>query len=341
MMVTDITVAAFFFYFLCSSAYTGLLTINNHFAHPKGSGLNINLAYSVTKTHVVLLGAGILLLFLKEKVVYNIFRSVEYLLLANILMTFLPKKWTEFSIESKERKAPIFGMGANTSVNATLTSLMVPFILPFFPENPLWYGTILILALLSILKARASVGAGAFVASLFVYFSFYFDFSFYYFLYFGLTFLVFLFIADVLMRRAAPITNGIFYVSGRNHIYSFAKNNVWNNANKFLGIGAGAFEYLMPTIQTEALKQGKDKNNMATYCWLHSDIGQVIIEGGWVGFALAAIAFLASVWMCFQNHNWVGLSFLAAYFVNSAVNFPNHLAPDCFLVLVMLKYIYL
>jgi len=191
--------------------------------------------------------------------------GVKIALAVNILWTLLPEKW--FLLSNPVGKImPIRGMGANISTNCTLLSLMACFALINFQDAIFLNLSLLLCALIAIVKTRGGAGLGAFLASMCFFFWAYFGFG----VIVALTILscgiIAIIIVDMRYRGCFQskenlkaytpfgLAGHVWNPSGRLEILEFANKYILPSASKWFGIGIGAFHYIMPTTQVGHVK---------------------------------------------------------------------------------------
>lgn len=328
--------AVFAFYLLNNSSYFALNSKAKHFSHPQG-GVNQSLLTVMNKSYITIIASCLLMIWVKFLDFEIIIQSMKIALGVNIVLTLLPKKWTMFKTECGH-KAPICGFGANISTNATLLSLMAPFAMINFNQNLELNLTLLIFTLIAILKTTATVGLVAILSSLSVFFILVFDLSTQSLIIAPIASLPILAIGAFLIKKFKPRTR-LLSISGRDNIFRFTRKWIMPRMNKYFGIGVGSFQFVFPTTHKMVEEQSLNQYRIANYIWLHNDILQFFIEGGWVGLTLGVLTYAHIFIICIGNHNYAGVSFLVAYFVNSLGNFPNHLVPDLVTCLLMFCFI--
>jgi hypothetical protein len=352
-----------------------MFNVNKHPAHPN-LGFNPMLSMQSMKASLSLVALVALYSLLDLIDFDHVIQSIKILLVINCIWTLLPefilKKIATFKNESGV-KMPMRGLGANVSVNATLLSLMAPFALINFQSN-LWLNLgIVLLTFSAIINTTAASGLISFIVSMWVFFLFeysHLDHIYYPLLISGLiggSYCVYRFIKD-----RNKTSQHLFSLSGRSEIWDFSKSKVKSYGNKWLGIGIGAYSYIMPQMQKaeareyavkkvkeyvdscsfkptqeqinavaqKAAREGSTTNGHK-YIWMHNDLLQFIIEGGYIGLILFVLAYISVIIVVLLSGNLAALTFIIAYSINSITNFPNHLADNSFLVIVMLKFLFI
>lgn len=87
----------------------------------------------------------------------------------------------------------------------------------------------------------------------------------------------------------------MFNSSGRFHLWSLALEYFNNEANQYLGTGAGTFHVFGPAIQMRyAVEQGA--SGFPGFFWMHNDWLQILFETGYIGLGFTLIIFFTSLW---------------------------------------------
>ena len=97
---------------------------------------------------------------------------------------------------------------------------------------------------------------------------------------------------------------------------------------KVLGTGLGTWEWIGPQVQ------GKD--NIMGYSILHNDFWQILIEMGYIGFALFMIVFLAQLWRNRKNNDF--LMAASGFTIAAMLYYPLHSVPGQVLCLYYFIY---
>lgn len=326
-----------FLYVSTGQCIISLLPVSRHFAHPSG-GNNSTLSHAVLKSYVATLCIAVFFIFSGYISYDDLLLSLQILHCINIFWTLLPAKFTMARIQSENRKAAICGFGANISVNATTLSLMSPLFLFNFEANIKYNLIALALTLIAILKTHASCGFISFVISTWFYFFIYFDFSIHYLLTSVFLGYACLYLAYVIISAYRPTTS-LFSISGRDKIFHFARKWIMPRINKWYGMGFGALAYVSPSTLTRLTQNKINQFKIGHYVWMHNDILQLYLEGGIIGLILFSSAYIYLLFVCITTKNYAGLTFLISYFLNSLMNFPNHLVPELMIIATFIKFI--
>lgn len=222
---------------------------------------------------------------------------------------------------------PFYGFTGNTSLNATLISLMFPLCIPVL--NRFNWGVLagFIMCFLSILKTSASLGMVALIGSYFTYL---------------------LFVKNRMKKIFLPVllilTCPIVYFSYGENTYSFSgRPDVWlsmwkyiqNEGNILSGTGVGSGFHL---IQQAILKYSETKKELTP--WAHNEILQVFFETGILGLFACAISFGDFLFRSIKGSLPYLVAFAFSYLINCFGNFPHRLAPDTFLILLAIIICY-
>lgn len=257
-----------------------------------------------------------LMVLLPSKVSDIAIEYMPYLTIVCAIWSFVSPKQM---CKRLNRKLPVFGMGANQSVTTTLISLMSAFSL--MHESEIMYVS-LFFAIAAIIRLKATIGAVGFVAAMLVFF---FPNS--------LWAIPLVLLSAFIVNKKNPV---FWKLSGREKIWKFS----WVELVPFFkypfGIGLGVYKYVIPYMQYTKGASLPEKEQYPI--WAHSDIYQLFLETGVVGILICGAIVMQTTYMSLDNN--AALAFIACYLVNSAGNFPNHLAPDSLLLTMFLKKIY-
>jgi len=325
---SGIMLSLFLFYMMTSSAYYSINTTSKHPAKAKNNP-SFNLA--ITKSLVISLSFSLVFILIDYEFIDNCMIVFPFLLTLSSLYALLPKKMRKM-LTRRGRLVEMFGFGGNSSVDATFRSLLGMACLYWFEQFPILIGVVTVLNLFCILKAKASAGLGGYVAGLSYYFIVHLGY------WYGLAVVpVFLFCVMLYMGKKSggneERTWDLFHLSGRDWMVKFMWKELWKfRPNIFTGLGVGSFLNMAHTIQIvkKELFQG------GVFLWLHCDVIQLVIEGGFIGLILCLGAFVEAS-LCL---NPIIIAYGLCWLVNSATNFPNHMAPDSFVTLIVLKLAY-
>lgn len=272
------------------------------------------------RTLISFFAVAIIFISVNGKMLYWVNYIIPFLIAGNMIWKFLPKKYKNFPlphIQQAKIENIIHGLGANSSVDATLTSILAMFYICSDAPNTIKYAVAL-MAFVSIIKTKASSGLGAFVIS----FIFYLVFVDHFYYAFAIT----------------PIALGIGYkvygkglwsLSGREYIWEIAMKELYPICGKITGLMGGAYRVMMPFMENKLA--GKVKPT--SFLWAHSDLLQIAVEYGFLGI-LSAGLFLGG----YINYgNAMDYAFMICVLLNCVANFPLHMAPDVLIITLYLK----
>jgi len=338
---SNIFVALFLFYCLCSSGYIGHVTHNFHFAHPKpGTGINSPLSVVGLKAFLALTSLIFLYTVATKEIVFCMTESIRYMCIIGGIWTLIPYKYLQFK-NLLGSKSGIRGFGANMSVDATLLSLMAPFLFINFEQHLIVNYCALGLIALALLKNRCASGTISFAVSTFTFFLFYTDFNLYY---IGSNLLalvgglIYLSVKTGGSSFFDLSSNSFIGLSGRDEIWLYLWKRIFPMTSKWFGTGIGSYQVIMPAVQARHPMKAFPKHRKVV--WAHNDILQLLCEGGIIGIVLMLVAYGSVAYMVISTGNLVAGVFIVSYSINSFANFAHHMAPDSFLMFLMLKYLY-
>lgn len=244
-------------------------------------------------------------------------------IIANTIWHFIPEKMTRFrkkggkDTDAFGGKVRVYGMGANLSADSTLISIINAFNLSLDIE-PRFKILGIVLTGICILYNGGTAGMLAFVASSLYYVAFVLNLR-----YVSLTiFLVFIIYFCINRKKLASF-------SGRLDVWKHDCIFFWKAFPKLTGMGHGSFRVLMSACFPKKIG---DKQ-IFRFLWAHNDFLQFFIETGLTGI-FSIILFIV---MLFINSSHVENPFILAFIINAVCNFPMHMAPDSFLLIVFLK----
>lgn len=207
------------------------------------------------------------------------------------------------------------GLGINLSLNGTLLSLQLAFVLrrsKFFAP---------IAALIAIALTRSSMGLIAIIIGMFFFF----------------LFQPLITKKERIIILTCPIFlipiflylygASLFSLTGREKIWAIALEYMNQNNSWIFGHGWGSWAYLGPKMQIDIgwLKHG-------LFIHLHSDILQVLFESGIVGLSLFGISFGILLTRFYKRKLMSELYFIIAFIISCIGNFPLRLAPSMILL---------
>lgn len=290
-----------FFYFLTNNIVQGIFLKNP---------LHV---LSILKGTITILFCGILLLVGKKLINKSISDVILILLIACCVQVF-----TGF---------PFAGLTGNTSLNATLISLMLPLCVPSLRKFYAGEYYAFLVCFVAIIYTGASLGLIALIVSSTVYL-------------FLSSKTILKYFSLLIPLVSIPIMHFIY----KNNAYSFSgRPDIWysmweyikNNGNYLFGTGVGSGFYL---IQKAILTYSKLRKELTP--WGHNEILQVFFECGGVGVMLCAYSFIDFIRRAASNSNIFLVSFAISYLINCFGNFPHRLAPDTFIILTAIILAY-
>jgi len=274
------------------------------------------------RTYAAVIASGIFLLSLTHDVMNIIIDLIPALLFINVI---LQKNYKSFRLKTDwGTTPPIQGFGANPSLDSTLCSLM--FAVMLMNEYHWIYWVIAIPSLLYCLyRNKATSGLlgvlGASSAWLMLH-----------------QYYIPLLLLWLACGTIVYFNRELLSPSGRLEIYKHAYEKLWIRSTKRFGLGNGAFKLVMMLTGNIKVKGYENsKGDITSTSHLHSDILQMPLDIGIVGVVLFVIMFLSLIF----TMNTIGWIFLAALLPNVLFNFPIHLAPHVFFILLALKQVYL
>lgn len=275
-------------------------------------------ALESSKTSIAVLSMGLVFLFSTKDLIENIFQVIPYMLILNAIFKIVPEKYRMLT-SLTGHKYPLHGLGGNTSVDASLVSIMCAITL--MREYPFAVKELGIIATAFCLyKNRGTAGILGFVFSAFPWA-----------------------IYTNRLEIAVPIAYGMALAiikdwkflskdSGRWVIWNHMWKNIVSRKTMLFGVGNGSYKLYMPHAGGI-----KIENSSVRVEWAHNDLFQLFVETGIVGIA-SLVLFLFSIVPMMEFQHWI---VLIALLPNIIFNFSMHMAPDCFLIILSLKEMFL
>lgn len=290
-----------FGYFLSDNAIQSILTQNPYHL------------LSNSKGALTVLLSAFFLINLKDYISEKISSFLTIILLACCIQVFIG--------------FPFYGLTGNTSLNATIISLLLPLCIPFLKKFYAGEYYFFLISFIAIIQTKASLGLIALILSATTY----------------------LFLNEKTLLKyfytLFPIITGsigyyfysdsLYSLSGRPDIWNSMWQYIKNEGNIFFGTGIGSGFYL---IQKSILKYSVVKKELTP--WGHNEILQVFFEGGLVGLLLCAASFIHFIVTTIKKQRIYLTAFGISYLINCAGNFPHRLAPDTFLILIAIILAY-
>lgn len=312
--VTNVPIAALFFYAMASATYYAIYPFQNHFSNTPNLK-NINLGLVTSKNLIGAMGLAIVLAFTPSSWVEYFFKSMPFVLLVVSISTLTPKV-KMINVNGGVKQINTYGFSGNPSTNATFISFLAMGTLVY----PVWYSyIILIISLAAILRTKASSGLGSFIAGI----------SMFAICKFPLLITVIPFLIAYPLYKNPHLLN----TSGRFEIAQDCIEFFWRIMNKLTGCGVGSMAFLFPVNQLKHPKCRSGSTNLAL--WLHNDALQWFFEGGFIGAVLILVVTLGFVLAAVSSPALA--AFGACYVVASFTNFPNHLADTSLITVLFLR----
>lgn len=318
--------AALLFYIMSSSAYFGFSTTTKH---PAKSLENPLFLSSTMRSTFSGLWFCVVFLFLDAPLLEACLVSIPWIILSACVWRIALVGIFQRNLKKRQRAR---GPGVNRSVDSTLRSLMGIASLYFYEDFPLEIILLNLANLLCVVSNRSSAGLGGYIAGLLYFFGISKGHH-YLFPAFGvIVFLVWRFHDRTLFRP-----------TGRINLWKFCFKYLWKMRSSIaFGLGHGTFLNVNSTMQgdfakVKAQREGRSPGKIKVDLWAHSDAVQLFIEGGVVGVVLC----IAAIAEFMIGADALLTSYAACWAVNSLVNFPNHLAAENFVTLLMLKLRYI
>ena len=316
---SNLYLALLFFYILFFAIH--------HSIYDMHKDQNIYTQAESAKTGIVLFSFGIIFILITKEHISYIYASIPMILTLNTFYKIMPAWIVKKIGHLKECGTPSigYGIGSNVSVDSTLMSILAAIMLT--KEYPYYIKEIaLVCTCYNMYYNKATSGLLGFILALFIWF----------------TFSLHVYWLSVVLILASTIIlitfrKKLLTDSGRFEIWNFAWTRLINRFNIVKGIGPGCFRVLMPYHQVTEHMKTKTKEKITYTEWMHCDVLQFIIESGLIGLVLA-IAVLLSMIPNFTVNEWIIFSAIA---INMVFNFPMHLAPDTFLILIFIKKYFL
>lgn len=266
-------------------------------------------------TGLAIFSGGIIFCALDGNMIDKVFSLLPFLIIGNLIFKLIPRKYRMF-LAGDGTKVPFFGLGGNMSADSTLVSIMIAMILT--REYPFYLKEISVVsAIVCFAINKASAGLFGFAAAILIY------------TFFGLKFYA-LGCAELILGALIVLKYRHFLLndSGRIKIWVFINDYIISFMNPVVGIGSGAFKAV---IQNK-IEKHKDAQ-IGQHIWAHSDILQFYCENGLLGASLMMLFLVGVIWGASVNEWIIG----SCIFINLVFNFPAHMAPDTFLILVFIK----
>lgn len=268
---------------------------------------------SINKGTITILLSAIFLIVAKDYIKKSITDIFLVLLIFCCLQVFI--------------KIPFEGFTGNTSLNATMISLLFPLSIPSMRKFYAGEYYAFIISFMAIINTGASLGLIALIFSTFVYFLISTKGAFKY---------LSLLIPIVCTPVAYYFYKGnLLSFSGRPDIWYSMWEYIKNEGTYFFGTGAGSGFYL---IQKSILTYSKLKKELTP--WGHNEIFQAFFECGGIGIMFIASAFFDFIRRASRSSYFFLVSFAVSYLINCFGNFPHRLAPDTFIILTAIILAY-
>lgn len=132
------------------------------------------------------------------------------------------------------------------------------------------------------------------------------------------------------------VKSNIFGHFDRYDLWQMAMKDWWDNASIWFGYGHGTYKYMGPQAQLASGFMGNGPTK-EIYLWLHSDILQLLFEGGVVGMAWALALYLQLIYKFYTRELEVYLAATIALGVVMLTQYPLELPSfalfGCFLLM--------
>lgn len=294
--------ALFAFYCWANAFYCGNI---KHVTH--GRSFNFQSAYESNLAIAFGLSVVSMALWLPREFLFDLAQYMPgFITLSALCCLILPK----VQLKNKAYPIPIYGFGANPSVDSTFMSLMCGYMLI---NPPPYYQAYLLMGLGVLIRNKAATGFGSFIAMLIVYY-----------LPQSLWAIPFLLLATFIAYKKNP---KFFALNGRKEIYAFAYEALRPYWKPLVGIGIGMTGYIYPVAQIQMKRTLVTKG--VYFIWLHNDYLTLLLEGGIIAVVLALFFFGHLGFASWESRGL--LAFFVCYLANCGANFPSHLAPDSLL----------
>lgn len=120
----------------------------------------------------------------------------------------------------------------------------------------------------------------------------------------------------------------LFFLNGRDKVWSLLFKFWDDNANPFLGMGLGSFFYIGPSVTVPAFKQ--------PFIFMHSDWLQILFEQGIIGLLLVFTTYVLCLWNLRGNKPL--FNSLAVFGCFGLANFPLHNPVSAIIGLVLIHW---
>ena len=291
----------------------------HHFTYEGPTNENSTSSLEFLKTTSVCAAVLGALAFLPAFVAGDSIEIMPYLIIIGSIWTIISPK---VYVSKWKTKINTYGFGANSSVDATLMSIMVSFSLLIHPTTLTYFA--IVLAGIAIARTKAAMGAAGYITCLSVYF---FPYS-----------LVLIPIGLILANLYYDKIKVFLSPRGRYEIWEYSIKVCGPFWKPLTGIGAGAYRYVVPKIQCDTgtilIKNPDMPKELNYHLWAHNDLLQFFLECGFIGIVLLLFSVFDITVLASGNRG--AIAFIACWAINSLGNFNNHLAPDVSLLTLFL-----